>query len=91
MAQVLIKELREKRGLTVEELSEETGIPLERICSLESGTEQIKYEDAGLLGKVLDIDPTHLIESAKTINYNLGTYSRTIYAEKYCESDEKER
>ena len=91
MAQTLIKELRIKKELSPESVARDSRIDVERYKDLESGIASLKYEEAGSLGQILDIDPIHLLETAKTINYNLGSYARTIYAEKYYEGEEKER
>lgn len=91
MTQTLIKELRIKNELSQEEVAKDSHIDIERYKDLEAGLVSLKYEEAGSLGQILDIDPIHLLESAKTINYNLGSYARTIYADKYYEGEEKEK
>jgi transcriptional regulator with XRE-family HTH domain len=91
MAQTLLAELRIKKELIQETVANEANIDIERYKDLEAGLASLKYEEAGSLGQILGINPIHLLETAKTINYNIGAYARTIYAEKYYEEEEKER
>ena len=91
MAQTLLEELRIQRNLTQEQIALKANIDLNRYQDLEVGNATLKYEEAGSLAPILDVDPILLLESARTINYNIGTYSRTIYANNYYEGEEKER
>lgn len=87
----LYKELRLKEEISIDKIAAELSISVEDYVAIENGQLKINYKQAGILGDLFNIDPTLLIQISGSINYNIGTYSRTIYAEKYVESDEKER
>lgn len=94
MQNTLLKELRLNKGLSEDEVAKKMDISLGEYLEIELNPHLITYERAGKLGDILSIDPKRLLENSNSVNYNLGTYSRTIYATTYHESaerDEKER
>lgn len=94
MTNTLLKELRINKGLSEEKVAEKLNISIAEYIEIELNSQLITFEYAGKLGDILNIDPKRLLENVNSVNYNLGTYSRTIYATNYYESaerDEKER
>lgn len=87
----LYKELRLKEDISIDQIAAELSISVEDYLAIENGQLKINYKQAGILGDLFNIDPTLLIQTSGSINYNIGTYSRTIYTDKYFESQEKER
>ncbi len=55
-------ELRKESNISIDELSEKTGVPTERIESFEQGTCDLPLLDFMKLCKALDADPDSLIE-----------------------------
>ncbi|MCE7054135.1 hypothetical protein LZF95_05570 [Algoriphagus sp. AGSA1] len=55
---------------------------------LENGIRRLDILQAAKLGDLYDINLRHLLELAESINYNMGTHSRTIYATNYFEGKE---
>lgn len=56
---------------------------------IENGIRKLDILQAAKLGDLYDINPSHLLELAESINYNIGSYSRTIYTDNYIESKEE--
>lgn len=94
MKNTLLKELRLNKEISEESMAEEMDMSIAEYIEMELNPHLITYVQAGKLGDILNIDPRRLLENSNSVNYNLGTYSRTIYATTYHESaerDEKER
>ena len=56
-----LKELREKKKLTVEELAEKSGIPRKTLYNWESGISSAVNEDLPKLAESLGMNPRNLI------------------------------
>lgn len=87
----LYKELRLKEKIAIDFVATKLNISVEDYIAIENGQLKINYIQAGILGDLFKVDPSTLIQTSGSINYNIGTYSRTIYTEKYIEGEEKER
>ena len=62
---IRLRELREKKKMTVEELSEITGIPHQTICRWENGDRCPVNEQVFLLADALKIKSSRLLEDPK--------------------------
>jgi len=60
-----LRTLREKKKMTLEELSELTGIPHQTICRWENGDRCPVNEQVFLLTDALQIKPSRLLEDPK--------------------------
>ncbi len=63
---MLIRELL-PRGQTLDQLSEVSDIPLDRLNALDSGTGNPSMREISALVEALDVEPTHLFRPAPTV------------------------
>lgn len=91
MGETILKNIRDTKKISVEKISDSLGIEITEYLAIENGEVELTYKQAGILGELYGIDPKHLLTTSDSVNYNLGTYSRTIYTTNYYEGDEKER
>ncbi|WP_257667046.1 helix-turn-helix domain-containing protein [Parapedobacter tibetensis] len=89
MAETIFKGLRVENNYDIDQVAAELDITTAEYELIESGVAKISYEQAGKLGKFYGIDPKHLLGVSESVNYNIGRYSRTIYAQKYYEKSEE--
>lgn len=89
MAETILKALRTENKYDVDQVAAELDVTVAKYQSIESGVTKLSYEQAGILGKFYGINPKHLLGIAESVNYNIGKYSRTIYAQKYYERSEE--
>lgn len=72
-----LKELREKAGLTLEELSEESGYSVSFLSRLQSGDRTLSMKHVAVLSKVLGVDPVQLIAPSS----NAGELADRVFIE----------
>lgn len=89
MVNTVIKALREENNYERDQIAAVLEISVNEYDLLEVGVSKLSYEQAGILGKFYGIDPKHLLGIAESVNYNIGKYSRTVYAQTYHEGEEK--
>ncbi|MFL0682774.1 MAG: XRE family transcriptional regulator [Algoriphagus aquaeductus] len=88
MKDTLLKKLREENKFGTDLIAAKIDTSIEEYLELENGIRKLDLLQAAKLGDLYDIDPRHLLELAESINYNIGTYSRTIYSSNYFEKGE---
>ena len=88
MKDTLLKKLREENKFDIDIVAAKIDTSIEEYLDLESGIKKLDLLQAAKLGDLYDINPRHLLEMAESINYNIGTYSRTIYSSNYFEKGE---
>jgi DNA-binding XRE family transcriptional regulator len=89
MKNTLLKKLREELKYDIDLISAKIDASPEEYLELENGIRRLDILQAAKLGDLYEINPLHLLELAESINYNIGTHSRTIYATNYFESKEE--
>ncbi|MBS9525657.1 helix-turn-helix transcriptional regulator [Litoribacter alkaliphilus] len=88
MKENLLKKLREENKYAPDLVAAKIDATPEEYLKIESGEKQLNLLQAAQLGDLYDINPRHLLDLAETINYNIGSNSRTIYANNYYEKKE---
>ncbi|WPR77393.1 helix-turn-helix transcriptional regulator [Algoriphagus sp. NG3] len=88
MKTTLLKKLREELKFDIDLISAKIDVSPAEYMDLENGIRRLDLLQAAKLGDLYDINPRHLLELAESINYNMGTHSRTIYATNYFEGKE---
>lgn len=88
MKETLLKKLREENKFGIDIVAAKIDSSVEEYLEIENGIRKLDLLQAAKLGDLYDINPRHLLEIAESINYNIGTYSRTIYSENYFEKGE---
>ncbi|MEB2776389.1 helix-turn-helix transcriptional regulator [Algoriphagus sp. D3-2-R+10] len=89
MKNSILKRLREEFKYDVDILSAKIDSSPQEYLEIENGLRRLDLLQAAQLGELYEVDPRHLLEMAESINYNIGTYSRTIYTTNYFEGKEK--
>jgi DNA-binding XRE family transcriptional regulator len=85
MKETLLKKLREEFKFDKDIVAAKIDLSVEEYLEIENGIRRLDILQAAKLGDLYDINPRHLLELAESINYNIGTYSRTIYSVNYFE------
>ncbi|WP_144605719.1 helix-turn-helix domain-containing protein [Algoriphagus algorifonticola] len=89
MKNTLLKKLREENKFDSDIVAAKIDTSVEEYLEIENGIKKLDLLQAAKLGDLYDINPRHLLEVAESINYNIGTYSRTIYSNNYFEKNEE--
>jgi transcriptional regulator with XRE-family HTH domain len=66
-----IREIRKSKGLTIEELAEETGLSVSYTGRLEKGERRLSVDHMDLFAKALDVAPQDLLAGAKAKSTNV--------------------
>lgn len=88
MKDTLLKRLREENKFDTDIVAAKIDTSVDDYLEIENGIRRLDILQAAKLGDLYDINPRHLLELAESINYNIGTYSRTIYSSNYFEKGE---
>lgn len=89
MKNSFLKKLREEFKYDIDIVSAKIDTTPDEYLEIENGYKKLDLLQAAKLGDLFEIDPRHLMELAESVNYNIGTHSRTIYATNYFEGKEK--
>lgn len=89
MAKTLLENLRIENKYEKDQLAALLDISISEYELIESGAVKPTFIQAGKLGEHYGIDPKHILGVSDSTNYNIGTYSRTIYAVSYYEGSEE--
>ncbi len=89
MKNTLLEKLRKENKYDIDIVAAKIDTTPEEYLQIEAGEKKLSLLQAAHLGDLYDINPTHLLELAESINYNIGSHSRTIYAQNYFEGREK--
>ncbi|QNL48142.1 helix-turn-helix transcriptional regulator [Olivibacter sp. SDN3] len=90
MTKTLLENLRIENKYEKDQLAAVIDVSISEYALIESGVVKPTFDQAGKLGAYYGIDPKHILGVSDSTNYNIGTYSRTIYSVNYYESEEKD-
>ncbi|MFD2034671.1 helix-turn-helix domain-containing protein [Belliella marina] len=90
MKDTLLKRLREEFKFDIDLVATKIDLTVSEYSEIENGNKKLDILQAAKLGDLYEINPSHLLELAESINYNIGSHSRTIYSQNYFESKEGE-
>lgn len=68
IVELKIKEVREKKGISISELSEETGIERHRLSEIEEDVDKILFIELLVIAKNLEVEITDLYKT-ETIRF----------------------
>lgn len=68
IVELKIKEVREKKGISISELSEETGIERHRLSEIEEDVDKILFIELLVIAKNLEVEITDLYKT-ETIKF----------------------
>ncbi len=68
IVELKIKEVREKKGISINELSEETGIERHRLSEIEKDVDKILFIELLVIAKNLEVEITDLYKT-ETIKF----------------------
>jgi len=88
MAKTLLENLRIENKYEKDQIAALIDVSTSEYELIESGVVKPTFDQAGKLGAHYGIDPKHILGVSDSTNYNIGTYSRTIYAISYYEGKE---
>lgn len=66
-----IRELRDERDLTIEQLAEKTGLSVSYVSRLESGERNLSVKNLNLFAHALEIEPQHILAASPIRHANV--------------------
>ncbi|WP_130855204.1 helix-turn-helix domain-containing protein [Olivibacter jilunii] len=88
MTKTLLENLRIENECEKDQIAALIDVSISEYELIESGVVKPSFDQAGKLGAYYGIDPKHILGVSDSTNYNIGTYSRTIYTISYYEGSE---